>query len=96
MPRETLAPGIIHAARSDRSSNLQRRLREENPQDQIRQAAASGRTLTDAERANASPEVKAKLGREERQAKARFLFTRRSDLQQQRGKDGRSGGGRGR
>jgi len=91
MPRETLASGL-HAARSDRSSNLQRRLREDSPQNQIRYTAASGRALTDAERANASLEVKAKFGREERQGS---LFTPRSEPQQ-RGKDGGNGGGRGR
>ncbi len=94
-PRETLAPGI-RAARGNRSSSVQQHFAEHDPQQQIHQAVESGRSLTDAERANTSPEVREQLGRDERKANERSQFTPGS-TQQQRGKDGgRSGGGRGR
>ncbi|MGO9172219.1 MAG: MobA/MobL family protein [Rhodomicrobium sp.] len=66
-----------------------------DPQTMARQAAESGRTLTSDERANASPETKANL---DRQDKASRSWHRDSfSSQQQKGKDnGRSGGGRGR
>ena len=95
-PRETLAPGI-HAVRNNRRGRIQERLSEVDPQQQIRQAIASGLPLSSDERANASPEIKEQLGREERQASSRSLVPPSSTQQQQRGKDGgRSGGGRGR
>ena len=93
-PRAVLTPGI-RAAKSARSSN-QLHLPLDDPQAQIRQAAQSGRTLTDAERANASPELKQQLRREEMKAQARVLFATRDSHQGQRGKEGRSRGGRGR
>ncbi len=95
-PRETLAPGI-QAARGNRVGGIQERLSEIDPQQQIRQAGDSGRTLSSDECANASPKIREKLDREERKASERSLFTPGTAQQQQREKDGgRSGGGRGR
>ncbi len=72
--RETLAPGI-QAARNNRAARIQERLSEIDPQQQIRHAAESGRPLSSEERANASPEIKEHLAREDRQAKDRSFFT---------------------
>ncbi len=93
-PRTILTPGIM-AAKSARTSTPQLRLPLDDPQAQIRQAAQSGRTLTDAERANASPELKQQLRRDEIRKQASFLLTPRTSKEDQRGKDGgRSKGGR--
>lgn len=67
-----------------------------SPQEQVRQAVVSGRTLSDAERLNASPEMRDNLARQDRSAKARDLFSVAGATQQQRGNGGRQGGGRGR
>ncbi len=64
-PRETLAPGI-QAARESRGGRIQDRARDVDPQIQIRQAVASGRPLTDSDRANASPEIREQISRDER------------------------------
>ncbi len=94
-PREIIAPGI-HATRGSQASSVQQRLSEIDPQQQIRQTAASGQTLNSEERANTSPEINAQLAREDRQAKDRSFFTDANSRQEDRGKDGRNGGGRGR
>ncbi len=95
-PRDILAAGI-QATRDDRGASLQRRLRETDPQQQIQQAAASGRPLSSDERANASPQVREQVSRQERQARERASFiVSGKDGKQDRGRDGRSGGGRGR
>lgn len=95
-PRQIVLPGIF-ADRDKRGAVLQRRLREIDPQQQIRQAASSGRPLSSDERANASPEIKEQLSRKDRQAKERTLFIPQSrDGKQNRGREGRGGGGRGR
>jgi hypothetical protein len=73
----------------------QDRSRAASPQEQARQAVMSGRPLTDAERLNASPEVRESLGRQDRSAKERSVFSM-ATAQQQRGDGGRQGGGRGR
>ncbi|MGB8734997.1 MAG: hypothetical protein WCD20_02555, partial [Rhodomicrobium sp.] len=93
--RETLAPGI-QAARNNRAARIQERLREADPQQQIRHAAESGRPLSSEERANASPEIKEHLAREDHQAKDRSFFTGGNSRQEDQGKRGRNGGGRGR
>ncbi len=92
-PREIIVPGI-HAASGNRASTLQQRLSEIHPQQQIRQATASGRTLSSEERATASPEIKEQLARKDRQAHS--FFTDADSQQQDHGKGGRNGGGRGR
>ncbi len=94
-PRETLAPGI-QAARGNRVGRIQHRLSKADPQQQIRQAAESGRTLSGDERANASPEIKAQLAREDRRAQDRSFFTGGNSRQHDQDKGGRNGGGRGR
>ena len=94
-PRATIAPGI-RAAKDNRSANVPQHRPAEDTQNQIRQAVDSGRLLTDAERANASPDIKAQLGQEDRKAATRSMFMSASFKQKQRERDGRSGGGRGR
>ena len=63
-------------------------------QTQARHAAASGRTLTGEERANAPQEIRERLDRQDKKAET-AKFAPQSQPQQQRGKD-RGGGGRGR
>ena len=87
-PREILA-GAVRAARENQ-------LRDSDRQQQIRQAAASGRALTGDERANASPDLKDKIAGEDRRTRQLSLFILNKDGKPDRGKDGRSGGGRGR
>ena len=82
-PRATIAPGI-RAAKDNRSSNVPQHRPAEDTQNHIRQAVDSGRRLTDAERANASPDIKAQLGQEDRKAAARSLFMAASFKQKQR------------
>ena len=95
-PKAILMPGI-HTARDSRFEKIQERMRDVDPQQQIRQAAASGRTLTSDERANASPEMKERLAREDKKSQERSsFFTGGNSREQDRGKGGRSGGGRGR
>lgn len=95
-PRASLLPGI-HVARDSRFEKVQERMRDIDPQQQIRQAAAAGRALTSDERANASPEMKERLAREDKKSQERSsFFTGGNSRGQDRGKDGRSGGGRGR
>ena len=94
-PRATIAPGI-RAAKDNRSANVPQHRPAEDTQNQIRQAVDSGQRLTDAERANASPDIKAQLGQEDRKAATRSMFMSASFKQKQRERDGRSGGGRGR
>jgi hypothetical protein len=94
-PREMLAPSL-HAAKQSRSAKIHERIHEADSQSQIRQAVASGRPLTGAERASAAPDIKEKLLREEHKAMARSLFTSGSAQRQQHNKGGRTGGGRGR
>jgi hypothetical protein len=94
-PREIIAPGI-DAARGNRASTLQQRLSEIDPQQQIRQAPASGRTLSSDERATASPEINEQLARKDRQAQDRSFLTTENSRQEDHGKDGRNGGARGR
>ena len=68
----------------------------DNQQNAARQAAQSGRTLTDAERVNAPQDVKDRLAHEDRKSANRSeIMTSITNAQQQRGK-GREGGGRGR
>ncbi len=62
---------------------------------QARQAAASGRTLSSEERANAPQDVKKRLDRQDRKSAKRATFTPSGSSPQQTGKS-RSGGGRGR
>ena len=94
-PREILA-AAVQATRENRGSGLQQQLRDSDRQQQIREAAASGRALTGDERANASPEIREKLGREDQRSRQLSLFIFSKDGKQDRGKDGRTGGGRGR
>ncbi len=75
-----------------------RRIQHQHPDAQTvaRQAAQSGRTLSSEERANASPELRAQLDRQDKASRSwhRDSF---SSQQQKGGNDkGRSGGGRGR
>jgi hypothetical protein len=68
-----------------------------DPQSATRQKAMSGQTLTDAERATASPEIKAQFDIGGRKATAaRAILSPREFRQQAREQGGRSGGGRGR
>jgi hypothetical protein len=64
-------------------------------QAQIRKAAQSGRTLSAEERANASPELQAKLHAQDKAASRAWHGASNSNQQQGKGK-GRTGGGRGR
>ena len=93
-PRQTMLPGIL-AARDNRGASLQRRLRETDPQQQIRQTESSGQRLNSAERANATPEIRQRLSARERRALAIRDLMRASSGRDNSGK-GRSGGGRGR
>ncbi len=94
-PRDIVRPGI-EVARDKRTGWLQRRLRDGDPQQQIRQAAQSGRTLSSEERANASPEVRERADRNDKSARARWSSENPQARAQDKGKDERSGGGRGR
>lgn len=94
-PHAIIAPGIARS-RDRRSKWIQLRLFDADPQQQIRQAAASGRTLSSEERANASPEVRERLAREDRKSQQRSFFMGGNARQQDRDKGGRTGGGRGR
>ena len=68
----------------------------EDAQAKIRQAVESGRPLTDAERANAAPDLKQELARRDRREAIRWVVSHfGAGKQQDRGK-GRTGGGRGR
>jgi MobA/MobL family len=96
-PRQIIMPGILDA--KERSSKgLQKRLREIDPQTQIRQAAASGQPLSAEQRANAPPEVKDQLAREDKKSQQRSDLAggNTSRKGQDKGNEGRSGGGRGR
>ena len=95
-PRQIVLPGILDH-KNDRVSAHKRAVRQaEQTQDIARQAITAGRTLTDAERTNASPEVRQRLSDRERKALViRHLTERSKDREKERGK-GRSGGGRGR
>ena len=93
-PRQTILPGIL-AARDNRGASLQRRQRETDPQQQIRQKELSGQSLNSAERANATPEIRQRLSARERRAQAIRDLMRGSSGRENSGK-GRSGGGRGR
>ena len=95
-PRQIVLPGILDH-KNDRVSAHKRAVRQaEQTQDIARQAITAGRTLTDAERTNASPEVRQRLSDRERKALAiRHLTERGPGREKERGK-GRSGGGRGR
>jgi len=69
----------------------------ESPQARAQQAAQSGRPLSSEEKANASPELKAQIAREERKAARNDLFMWGGQQQPKGGKEGgRGGGGRGR
>ncbi len=69
---------------------------QDDPQNALRQAAQSGRRLTDAERANAPQDVKHRLAHEDRKSSARASDQAATpDSQRRRGKS-RGGGGRGR
>ncbi len=71
------------------------RIMDSDPQNQIRQAAASGRALTSDERANAPQDLKEKVAWQEKRATQRAAFIPgRSDTKES-GR-GRGGGGRGR
>jgi hypothetical protein len=84
-------------AKDSRFGKIQERMRDIDPQQQIRQAAAAGRALTSDERANASPEVRERLARDDKRSQDRSSFFGGGNSRgQDRGKDGRSGGGRGR
>src|SRR5271166_1391630 len=95
-PRQIVLPGILDH-KNDRDSLHQQSVRQaEQAKDVVRQAITAGRTLTDAERTNASPEIRQRLSDRERKALAiRHLTERSKDRETERGK-GRSGGGRGR
>ena len=68
----------------------------EDAQAGLRQAVQSGRPLTEAERANAAPDIKQQLDKRDRLEAVRWVLSRQgSEQQQERGK-GRPGGGRGR
>ena len=68
---------------------------EPSPQEQARQAVQSGRALTGDERANAAPELKERLARQDRRIAKRATFAHGEGNQRQQDK-GRGGGGRGR
>ena len=69
---------------------------ESDQQNQVRQAAASGRALTSDERASAPQDLKEKVAWQDKRAAQRAAFIpARRDNNQERGKD-RGGGGRGR
>jgi hypothetical protein len=95
-PRQIVLPGILDH-KNDRLSAHKRAVRQaDQAKDIARQAITAGRTLTDAERTNASPEIRQRLSDRERKALAiRHLTERSKDREKERGK-GRSGGGRGR
>ncbi len=70
---------------------------QESPQARAKQAVQSGRTLSSDEKANASPEVKERLARDDRKTAQRAAFEPGAKSPaQQRGKDRGGGGGRGR
>ena len=95
-PRQIVLPGILDH-KNDRLSAHKRAVRQaDQTKDIARQAITAGRTLTDAERTNASPEIRQRLSDRERKALAiRHLTERSPGREKERGK-GRSGGGRGR
>ena len=94
-PRQIVLPGILDH-KNDRASLHQQSVRQaEQAKDVVRQAITAGRTLTDAERTNASPEIRQRLSDRERKALAIRHLTERGSRREERGK-GRSGGGRGR
>ena len=82
-------------AQAGRAMQVLGRIMEADPQNQIRQAAASGRALTGDERANAPQDLKEKIGWREKRAAQRAAFVPGKRDSQERGK-GRGGGGRGR
>jgi hypothetical protein len=82
--------------RDKRLTWIQHRLRDGDSQQQIRQSAAAGRTLSSEERANASPEVRDQLARDDKKAQDRASFMGGNSGHRDRGKGGREGGGRGR
>ena len=95
-PRQIVMPGILDH-KNDRLSAHKRVVRQaDQTKDIARKAITAGRTLTDAERTNAPPEVRQRLSDRERKALAiRHLTERGPGREKERGK-GRSGGGRGR
>ena len=72
------------------------RVMEPDPQGHARQAAASGRVLTGDELANAPQDLKEKIGWQERRAAQRAALIPKRGDRQERGREGRGGGGRGR
>ncbi len=95
-PRDILARGL--RARGDRAAKVQDHLHGIDPQEQIQQAAASGQTLSGEQRANASPEVKGQAARQDRNSQDRSSYPGGNSAPkgQDKGNQGRSGGGRGR
>lgn len=93
-PRDIIAPGL-QAAKGKTGSDIQRSLLENDAQNQIRQAAMTGRTLNDAERVNAPPDIRQRLSDRERTALAIRNLTTSGPAREDRSK-GRGGGGRGR
>ena len=93
-PRDIVAPGI-QAAKGGKASDIQRSLLDSEAQNQIRQAAMTGRTLNDAERVSAPPEIKHRLSDREQGALAIRNLTNGGSTPGDRIK-GRGGGGRGR
>ncbi len=73
----------------------QMRARQENQQSQVRQAIMSG-IASGADRASASPELREIIARQDRRAAQRAVLRDRTAMRQERGRGGRTGGGRGR
>lgn len=98
-PRQIMLPGLLDA-HDDKASALRRVVRQsEQAQSQARQAVASGRTPSDAERANASPDIRQRLSDREVRALAIRNLSSAGSGGDARGRDrskDRSGGGRGR
>ena len=82
-------------AQAGRAMQALGRLMEQDQQNQVRQAVASGRPLTSGERANAPEDMKQNIGWREKRAAARAAFIPAKHNDQERGKS-RGGGGRGR
>jgi len=95
-PRQIVLPGILDH-KNDRLSAHKRVVRQaEQTKDIARQAVTAGRTLTDAERTNAPPDVRQRLSDRERKALAIRHLTERAPGREKESGKSRSGGGRGR
>ena len=90
------APGQVANGRNDNRVTMHAQIvaRQQANQNAVRQNAASGQPLTDAERANSSPDVKAVIAAKEKSTRNHHDASFKAYLESKRSERGRDGGGR--